>query len=199
MNKSIEMTNTLQELQAEIETMVMVDVETAGPAPSLYPMLSIGACTILQPRKTFYIELQPDRMAAVTEALAVSHLALEDLLKSGTPPLEAMRQFESWLEDQIPSEKPIFTAFNAPFDWMFINDYFIRYLGHNPFGHNALDVRPLFMGLRGVSWAGSSMRMVSHHYIESRSLTHNALQDALDQADMLAGILNDLMTRSAEE
>ena len=199
MNKLIEMISTLEELQAEIETIVMVDVETAGPVPSLYPMLSIGACTILQPRRTFYIELQPDKMAAETEALAVSQLALEDLLISGTPPLEAMRLFENWLKDQIPGGKPIFSAFNAPFDWMFINDYFIRYLGHNPFGHNALDVRPLYMGLRGVSWGQSSMRMVSHHYLESRSLTHNALQDAQDQADMLAGILKDLMAESAEE
>jgi DNA polymerase III alpha subunit (gram-positive type) len=198
-DNKIYMTSTLEALQAEIETIIMVDVETAGPIPSLYPLLSIGACTIQHPRKTFYIELQPDRMAAETEALAVSHLALEDLLQSGTPPLEAMRQFEIWLKEQIQVDKPIFSAFNAPFDWMFINDYFIRYLGHNPFGHNALDVRPLYMGMRGVSWGQSSMRMVSHHYLESRSLTHHALQDAQDQADMLAGIMRDLMAESEEE
>jgi ribonuclease T len=198
-DKLVDMTSTLEALQAEIETIVMVDVETAGPVPSMYPMLSIGACTILQPRKTFYIELQPDRMAAEPEALAVSHLVLEDLLESGTPPLEAMRRFETWLEEEIPNKQPIFSAFNAPFDWMFINDYFIRYLGHNPFGHNALDVRPLYMGMRAVSWGQSSMRMVSHHYLESRSLTHHALQDAQDQADMLAGIMRDLMAESEEE
>ena len=198
-DKLVDMTSTLEALQAEIETIVMVDVETAGPVPSMYPMLSIGACTILQPRKTFYIELQPDRMAAEAEALAVSHLVLEDLLESGTPPLEAMRRFETWLEEEIPNKQPIFSAFNAPFDWMFINDYFIRYLGHNPFGHNALDVRPLYMGMRAVSWGQSSMRMVSHHYLESRSLTHHALQDAQDQADMLAGIMRDLMAESEEE
>lgn len=82
--------NTSEALQAEIETMVMVDVETAGPAPSVYSLLSIGACTILQPRKTFYVELQPDKMAADPEALTVSHFTLEDLLATGTSPVEAM-------------------------------------------------------------------------------------------------------------
>jgi len=191
--------NTSEALQAEIETMVMVDVETAGPAPSVYSLLSIGACTILQPRKTFYVELQPDKMAADPEALTVSHFTLEDLLATGTSPVEAMTQFETWLADELSGAKPIFAAFNAPFDWMFINDYFIRYLGHNPFGHNALDIRPLYMGLRGVSWGQSSMRNVSHHYLESRSLMHHALQDAQDQADMLAGILADLKAISSEE
>ena len=191
--------NTLETLRSEMETIVMVDVETAGPAPSLYSLLSIGACTILGPRKTFYVELKPDKLAADPEALAVSHFTLEELLAVGTEPASAMAQFEGWLNVEMPGVKPIFAAFNAPFDWMFINDYFIRYLGHNPFGHNALDIRPLFMGLRGVSWSQSSMRNVSHHYLESRTLMHHALQDAQDQADMLEGILNDLMAKASQE
>ncbi len=191
--------STLQTLEAEIEAIVMVDVETAGPAPSLYPLLSIGACTILQPRKTFYIELQPDKLAAEEEALSVSHFTLEELMTNGIAPAQAMSQFDAWLANELGAAKPIFAAFNAPFDWMFINDYFIRYLGRNPFGHNAMDIRPLFMGLRGVSWSQSSMRNVSHHYLESRALMHHALQDAQDQADMLLGILEDLKIIASRE
>lgn len=191
--------STLEILQAECDTYVMVDVETAGPTPSLYAMLSIGACTIFEPRKTFYIELKPDRKDAVQEALAVSNFDLEELSRTGVEPAEAMRRFAAWLADELPGKRPIFTAFNAPFDWMFVNDYFIRYLGENPFGHNAMDIRPLFMGLRGVSWSQSSMREVSHHYLENRRLQHHALQDAQDQADMLAGMLEDLMRQVAEE
>ena len=33
--------------------------ETAGPNPADYALLSIGACTLLEPRATFYAELQP--------------------------------------------------------------------------------------------------------------------------------------------
>ncbi len=28
-----------------------------------------------------------------------------------------------------------FVAFNASFDWMFVKDYFHRFLGRNTFGH----------------------------------------------------------------
>lgn len=191
--------HNLEVLQAEIDRIIMVDVESAGPVPSLFPLLSIGACTINQPRKQFYVELKPDKLAAEPEALAVSHFTLEDLQVQGILAEEAMRLFAAWLEETLKGEMPIFAAFNAPFDWMFINDYFIRYLGFNPFGHNALDIRPLFMGLRGVSWSQSSMREVSHHYLESRALVHHALQDAMDQADMLTGILEDLQAKASQE
>lgn len=191
--------STLEALQREVESFVMVDVETAGPTPGLYPLLSIGACTLPQPRQTFYIELKPDKLAAVPEALAVTHFSLEELAQSGVEPAQAMQRFADWLKSELQGARPIFAAFNAPFDWMFINDYFIRYLGENPFGHNALDIRPLYMGLHGVSWNQSSMWNVSHHYLESRKLQHHALQDAQDQADMLAGMLDDLMKAVSDE
>ena len=75
-------------------------------------------------------------------------------------------------------------AFNAPFDWMFINDYFHRFLGYNPFGHSALDVKSYFMGLTGVSWQETAMRYVSARFLEDRQLTHHALRDAMDQAEI---------------
>ena len=59
-----------------IEVFVSVDVETAGPHPGGHALLSIGACLVYDPGQTFYVELQPDRQAAVPEALAVSKLSL---------------------------------------------------------------------------------------------------------------------------
>lgn len=175
---------------------ICVDVETAGPVPSEYAMLSIGACTIPQPRKTFYIELKPDKPAFSEEALAVSKLSLADLSENGVNPEEAMLRFEDWLAQTVPAgTKPIFVAFNAPFDWMFVNDYFTRYLARNPFGHSALDIKAYYMGLSGVSWKETSMREVIHHFSGQSLLTHHALQDALDQADLFEKMLH-FSTRS---
>ena len=53
------------------EYFISVDVETAGPVPSQYSMLAIGACTVAKPRETFYIELKPVNMDFRPEALAV--------------------------------------------------------------------------------------------------------------------------------
>jgi ribonuclease T len=172
------------------EVYICVDVETAGPIPPDYSMLSIGACTIFTPQSTFYIELQPLNSSSTPEAAAVHQLSLQRLGQEGIPPVEAMQQFEAWLAIQsAPEKQPVFVAFNAAFDWMFINYYFIHHLGRNPFGHAALDIKALYMGQASVPWSQTSWRHISPQYIEHTSLTHHALQDALDQAELFKRLL----------
>ena len=172
------------------ETYISIDIETAGPNPSQYAMLSIGACTVMEPVETFYVEIQPDQEAFLSEALLVSGLSMEKLWEYGVPPQQAMGQFADWVKQVTPkSGKAIFVAFNAPFDWMFVNDYFHRYLGHNPFGYSALDIKAFYMGLRSVPWNETSMDAVSEYLLGKRTLSHHALQDALDQAELFKKML----------
>ncbi len=176
--------------EARLECYLSVDVETAGPNPAEYSLLSIGACTVDEPQRTFYVELQPVNDNATQEALMISRMSLDKLRQRGLPPAEAMAQFEAWVQEVTPAGKrPVFVAFNAPFDWMFIHDYFHRYLGRNPFGHSALDIKAFFMGLAGVRWGETGMRNVATRYLDDRHLTHHALRDALDQAEIFAKML----------
>ena len=176
--------------EAHNECLISVDVETAGPDPREYAMLSIGACLVTDPEQSFYIELQPTVMNATDEALAVSGLSLEALATSGVPPAQAMQRFEAWLHElRLPGKKPIFVAFNAGFDWMFVNSYFYRYLGRNPFGHAALDMKAFFMGLTGSRWADTGMLHAARRYECEIQLTHHALQDAQDQARLFQKML----------
>lgn len=175
---------------------IVVDVEAAGPTPSEYALLSIGACTLGEPRETFYVELQPDRSAAHPAAMAVHGLSMERLAKEGTPPAEALARLAAWVAAITPpGARPIFVGFNAPFDWMFVNDYFHRYAGRNPFGHAALDIKALYMGMAGVPWEETSMHYLASRYLGGAGLTHNALQDAIDQAKILEGILAEMDER----
>lgn len=172
------------------EVFVCVDVETAGPVPSQYAMLSIGACLVMDIAETFYVELKPDREEVQPEALSISGLDMNLLRKNGMDPKKAMTAFADWVRQVIPENaRPVLVAFNAPFDWMFINDYFHRYLGENPFGHSALDIKAYFMGQTGVGWSETSMKHISSHFLEERCLTHNALKDAQDQADIFQKVL----------
>lgn len=172
------------------ELYISVDVETAGPIPADYALLSIGACLVEEPSNSFYIELQPDREKISAEAMAIHGLTLETLKNNGTPAKEAMQAFADWIEGVSGDNKRvIFVALNAPFDWMFINDYFLRYLGTNPFGHSALDIKAYFMGQTGVDWSQTSMQHMSSHFLEERHLSHNALADAQDQAEIFKMIL----------
>jgi DNA polymerase III epsilon subunit-like protein len=181
------------------EVYICVDVETAGPIPGPkdYSLLSIGACSMSELPSTFYIELKPLNLNYSPEAAAVHKLSLEHLMKDGIEPTEALTLFESWLFKQVPSgQKPIMVAFNAPFDWMFINYYFHHFLGHNPFGYAALDIKALYMGWEGVDWNQTSWRMISPEYAEDTHLTHHALQDALDQARVFKKILSEIHNRN---
>ena len=172
------------------EVYISVDVETAGPNPGQYAMLSIGACALGEPRQIFYVELKPDKAGFIPEALEVNQLSMERLAAEGLEPKEAMQRFADWVRICTPEGlSPLFVAFNAPFDWMFVNDYFQRYLGHNPFGHAALDIKSYFMGLDGVSWSQTSMSTIGPRYLDVHRLSHNALQDAIDQASIFKKML----------
>ena len=174
----------------DLEYYLSVDVETAGPYPAGYALLSIGACAVAKPECTFYVELQPDREGSWPEALRISGLELERLKERGQPPGAAMQAFADWVAEVTSGgQQPVFVAFNAPFDWMFVNDYFHRYLGYNPFGHSALDMKAFFMGLRGVAWSRTGMDAVARAYADKLSLSHQALQDALDQAELFKQML----------
>jgi ribonuclease T len=173
---------------------VSVDVEAAGPNPSEYSLLSIGACLAFDPTSTFSVELQPVTDASTPEALAVGGLDMERLRAEGVPAEQAMREFDEWVHRSTPrDQRPVFVGFNAPFDWMFVTDYFHRFLGRNPFGHKALDIKALFMGATGARWDKTGFQDIAAHYgLEQRTLTHDALEDAVVQAALFRNVLGDL-------
>jgi ribonuclease T len=172
-----------------LEVYICVDVETAGPIPADYSLLSIGACNVFQPQSTFYIELKPINDNYTPEAAEVHKLSLDRLAVEGISPVSAMQRFEQWVSTQVVSGKiPVFVGFNAAFDWMFINYYFVHYLGRNPFGHAALDIKAYYMGKAGVAWSKTSWRSINPRVEEKPALTHHALQDALDQAKLFTKI-----------
>lgn len=185
------------------ERFISVDVETAGPTPGDYAMLSIGACPIDDPDRGFYVELKPDREAVVESALKVSGLSMSTLAVEGTDPAEAMREFAQWVRDVVPPQthRPVFVGFNAVFDWMFVNEYFVRYDVENPFGHGGLDIKSYYVGMMGSTWEQTSMKHLSPKYLAGRPLSHNALGDARDQAELFRRISEDaaaLRTASAQ-
>lgn len=174
---------------AQTETLISVDVETAGPNPHDFAMISIGACLVDDPERGFYAELQPTTENVVPSALAVSGLSMEQLAIEGMPAADAMRAFAEWLAEVTPAgSRPLMVAFNAPFDWMFIADYFHRFLGENPFGHSAIDVKAFAMGAFGGDWASTSMPNLAERFRPGTVLAHNALSDAVDQAHLFREI-----------
>jgi DNA polymerase III epsilon subunit-like protein len=172
-------------MTAKREVFISVDVETAGPIPGEYSLLSIGACNADAPDQTFFCELKPVTRKADPKALEITGLSLERLEKDGLEPVVAMREFKDWIAKVVGADaKPVFVGLNAPFDWSFVNYYFHLFLGENPFGFTALDIKALYMGATGCSWAETSSNKMANVLHPSSKGDHNALHDALYQAEL---------------
>jgi DNA polymerase III epsilon subunit-like protein len=167
------------------EVFVSVDVETAGPIPGEFSLLSIGACVVFEPSKTFACELKPINRNADPKALEVTGLSLDELTRKGLDPSESMRTFSDWLGTVAGEDDSIvFVGFNAPFDWSFINYYFHRFGGGNPFGFTALDIKALYMGATGCDWADTRSSKIAERLKPNLKGDHNALHDAQYQAEI---------------
>ncbi len=171
---------------------IVVDVETAGPNPTEFSMLSIGAALVEDPGQSFYIELQPFNGNHEAESDRIHGLSITALLDTGIEPKEAMQRFADWVSEVASRRKPVFVAFNAPFDWMFVADYFHRYLDRNPFGHRALDMKALFMGMHNVDWEETTYDKVSSHFRLPPALAHHAQADAIQGAELFVAMLAEL-------
>ena len=167
------------------EVFVSVDVETSGPIPGVYSLLTIGACAVDAPERTFACRLKPIGEGADPEAMAVTGLSLDELRISGLEPFAAMTSFTEWLSE-LTSEgsRPIFVGLNAPFDWSFVNYYFHRFGKGNPFGFTALDIKAFYMGVTGCRWRETKSSAMASRLRPTGSGTHDALQDALHQAEL---------------
>jgi ribonuclease T len=167
------------------EVFISVDVETSGPIPGEFSLLSIGACLVEDDSLAFECELKPINSNAIPAALEVSGLSLDRLNRDGIAPSDAMRQFQHWVyEVAKPNGKPVFVGFNASFDWSFVNYYFHRYLGENPFGFTALDIKSLFMGASGCDWQSTRSSQIAAILGPTLQGTHDALHDARYQAEI---------------
>jgi ribonuclease T len=173
------------------EVLISVDVETSGPTPSTGSLIAIGACPVDQPELTFYRELKADPEIPWDHRTEAAHgLTRAYLEENGAETGDAIRNFAEWIETASAGRIPVMVGVNVSFDWMFIADYLMRYVGRNPFGIAPLDLKSLFMGRYAVKrWADTGKRNILRHVKVDLPHTHNALDDALMQAQICARLL----------
>ncbi|MCX7607730.1 MAG: hypothetical protein N2049_00735 [Anaerolineales bacterium] len=141
------------------------------------------------------MELRPDRHSVPEAAWRISGLSLKRLTREGFPAEETMHRFATRVEQVAGLHRPVFVAFNAGFDWMFVTEYVHRYLGRNPFGHAALDIQTFDMALSGISWQETGLSKVARYCGRDMVLSHNAWEDALVQAELFRCPLPKAQTR----
>lgn len=183
-----------------------IDVETDGPVPSPYSMISIGICVAgsraegepfvpIDPDKyTYYAELMPMSDTYDPEAFAVSGFDRKELIKTGRNPEHEMNVIHSWVRDLAQSyeARPVMVAYPLEFDFMFTHWYFMSYASKgDPFGFsNAIDMKTMFMVQSGNLLTRSTKRQMSDELKGNRRHTHNALDDAKGQADLFINLMS---------
>jgi hypothetical protein len=187
---------------ARADLYISADVEADGPIPGLYSMSSVGlvvagrydGSVLERPRdaETFYRELKPVSDRFDPAAAAVSGLDREGLRRDGADPARAMADLTGWVEHlaRRHDARPVFAAYPASFDWMFVYHYLISYYGSSPFGFSGvLDMKSFYAARSGSVFAAATKRSMPRYLLSSRPHTHHALDDAREQADLLANLL----------
>jgi hypothetical protein len=180
------------------------DVEADGPVPGPYSMISFGLCVAgkfgasgfqsYKPfERTYYAELKPISDAFVPAALAVSGLDRDRLIIEGQDPAQAMTTAAVWVKETAAElgGQPVFAAYPLGFDWMWMYWYFVQYAeGGSPFGHSrAIDIKSLYAARASVPIGWSTKRQIPRHLMSRRSHTHNALDDAMEQAELFQNLM----------
>jgi DNA polymerase III epsilon subunit-like protein len=96
-----------------------------------------------------------------------------------------MAEFDAWVKAACnEGDAPVFIGLNAPFDWSFVNYYFHRFNGENPFGFAALDIKAYYMGVMGCSWRDTRSSAMAGRLHPTQKGNHTAVQDAVYQAEL---------------
>lgn len=163
---------------------IIVDIESDGPIPGDYSMISFGAVIVDEElNKSFYGKLKPISEKWIPEALKVSGFSRDETLEFDDPK-EVMSKFRDWIKINSKS-KPMFFSDNNGFDWQFINWYFIHFINENPFGFSSTNLGSLYKGMVNDMFKNfKHLRKTKH--------THNPVDDAMGNAEALLHMKNEM-------
>lgn len=102
--------------------------------------------------------------------------------------LEVMEDFAVWL-DNVGKGRHIFVSDNPAYDFQWVNFYFDKTLGKNPFGHSGRRISDYWAGLQGDFYNTQKWKRyrVTPH-------DHNPVNDAMGNVEAFAKLM-ELTTR----
>jgi hypothetical protein len=186
---------------ARADVYISGDIEADGRIPGPFSMLALGLAVAgrydgarFEPADpsadTFYAELRPISERFDPEALSVSGLDRARLAVEGEDPAAAMERAAAWIRETAGADRPVFVAYPLGWDWMFVYHYFTAFAeSGSPFGHSShLDMKTMYAVRAGATVGRSTKSQMPPQLLSSRRHTHNALDDAIEQAELFANL-----------
>ena len=185
------------------EIYISTDVETDGPIPGPHSMLSLGSAAYTADKRlvsTFSANLETLPGAAAhpktAEWWTTQPEAWAACRKNLDPPERVMARYVAWIKSL--NDKPVFVAYPAGFDFLFVYWYLMRFVGESPFGHSALDVKSFAMALLKTDYRDSSKDRMPKRWFDELPHSHVALDDAIEQGALFCNMLSESRTLGGE-
>lgn len=177
---------------------VVVDIETDGPVPGLYSMLSIGAVasTPAEEVASFYRKLLPlegaGQDADTAEWWKSQPEAWREVTSGAMPPATVMNEFCEWVG--ALKSLPVFVAHPVGFDYTFVSWYLHKF-AKDPFSDYSgvariLDLPSFAAGKLNVPLSKSSRPQLPQPFKAGMPRhSHKAIDDARGYSVILRNIL----------
>ena len=176
------------------EIYISTDVETDGPIPGPHSMLSLGSAAYSAPKRlvsTFSANLETLPGAAAHPKTAAWWATQPDAWAACRKDLEApesaMTRYVKWIESL--EGRPVFVAYPAGFDFLFVNWYLVRFAGESPFRHSALDIKSFAMAMLKTGYLDSTKKHMPRRWFDDLPHSHIALDDAIEQGALFCNML----------
>ena len=185
-------------LESQGDIYFSADIETDGPIPGPYSMLSFALVPVatfdgkrftrISQRARFTAELRPISTRFDEEALAVNNIDRTRLLREGKEPSEVMTAATAWVRKAAGGMRPVLVAYPVAFDWSWLYWYFVRYSATgSPFSHSAAyDIKTAFAVKAGLPLSQAGRSRMPAFLRKGLTHTHEALDDAVEQGEIFA-------------
>lgn len=165
-----------------MSTWIVVDVESDGNLLSENSMVCFGAVILDRDlNKTFYGKTKPISEKYNPEALSISGFSRKEHEEFDNPK-EVFEAFAKWVGENTKGT-PVLISDNNGYDASWINWYFLKYIGKNPFGWSSRRIGDMFCGFFNDPYYRWKRHRVTHH-------DHNPLNDALGNAEALLYLID---------
>ena len=184
-----------------VDTYFSADIETDGPIPGPYSMLSFAIVyagtfdgnIFTRPssyKRVMYLELRPISQEFEVEALQVNGLDRDRLKLEGLDPSVAMSKAVEWIVEVANGTNPVLVAYPVSFDWTWLYWYFVRFCQRgSPFGYSqCYDIKTAFAVKSSLPISGAGRSRMGRRLRSDRVHTHHAVDDAIEQAEIFANV-----------
>jgi hypothetical protein len=194
-------THQSQDRNTQGDAYFSADVETDGPIPGPFSILSFALVYAgsfdgrhFQRPDTYgqvlYKELRPISENFEREALQINGLDRARLCVEGEFPEMAMTEASRWVKGIAGAAQPVLVAYPLSFDWSWLYWYFIRFSAEgSPFAYSrCFDIKTALAVKAAIPISEAGRSQIDPSLRSRHPHTHNAVDDAIAQAEIFANV-----------